>query len=281
MKKIITLITILIISLTGSTINSQATAKVIDKKEVSAITVKAKNKAQKKKNKKKKAKKITTVNGIKVSITSSVSSKDRKKVISWIKKMPKSLTKYIKSVNVVDDMKKYTLTGKDASGVTRGGHNIYLKASGISGRLGSLYHEAGHCLDFDGGYSNTSAWEKIRSAEWSNEGYYSSSSESFAEAISRYYVDGLEKKQTKKAIKKLIKTGSLGKESKKKIKLYAKYKAIWIYSGPSDFYGKQIGTVQIGGSIQAIGLTEDKTWYKVKFNGKTGYVKADMVSLTP
>lgn len=281
MKKIITLIAVLVICLTGSNINVPATAKVIDKKEVSAITVKAKSKAQKKKSKKKKSKKLTTVNGIKVSITSSVSDKDRKKVISWIKKMPKFLTRHIKSVNVVDNMKKYTLTGKDASGATRGGHNIYLKASGINKRLGSLYHEAGHCLDFYGGYSNSSIWEGIRASEWSGEGYYSSSSESFAEAISKYYVDGLEKKQTKKAIKKLIKTGSLGKESKKKIKLYAKYKAIWIYSGPNDFYGKQIGTVQIGGSIEATGLTEDKTWYKVKFNGKTGYVRADMVSLTP
>lgn len=198
--------------------------------------------------------------------------------------MPGFLTSHISSVNVIDDMRSHTLTGEDASGVTKGGHNIYLKADGVSGRLGSLYHEAGHCLDFYGGYSNSSAWESIRAAEWSGEGYYSASNEAFAEAISRYYTGGLGKEQTRKAIESLINTGSLGTGdgfNSVNTTLYAKYKAIWIYDGPNDFYGTQIGTIQIGSSIQATGLNADNTWYKVDYNGQTGYTRADMVSLEP
>lgn len=223
-------------------------------------------------------------NGIQVYISPSVSDGDYNTVISWVNNMPGFLTSHISSVNVIDDMRSYTLTGEDASGVTKGGHNIYLKADGVSGRLGSLYHEAGHCLDFYGGYSNSSAWESIRAAEWSGEGYYSASNEAFAEAISRYYTGGLGKEQTRKAIESLINTGSLGTGdgfNSVNTTLYAKYKAIWIYDGPNDFYGTQIGTIQIGSSIQATGLNADNTWYKVDYNGQTGYTRADMVSLEP
>lgn len=223
-------------------------------------------------------------NGIQVYISPSVSDGDYNTVISWVSNMPGFLTSHISSVNVIDDMRSHTLTGEDASGATKGGHNIYLKADGVSGRLGSLYHEAGHCLDFYGGYSNTSVWEGIRASEWSGEGYYSASNESFAEAISRYFTGGLGKEQTQKAIDSLINTGSLGSGdgfNSVSTTLYAKYKAIWIYDGPNDFYATQIGTVQIGSSIEATGLNADNTWYKVNYNGQVGYTRADMVSLEP
>ena len=56
---------------------------------------------------------------------------------------------------------------------------------------------------------------------------------------------------------------------------------IGIYDGPNDFYATQIGTVQIGSSIEATGLNADNTWYKVNYNGQVGYTRADMVSLEP
>lgn len=222
----------------------------------------------------------TTVRGVSVYISSSVSNSDYNRVIGWINNMPSFLLNHVSSVNVVDNISSYTIDGSDASGVTKAGHNIYLKAQGISGRLGSFYHEAGHCLDFYGGYSNSSTWQSICSAEWSGEGYYSAANEAFAEAISRYYVDGLSKSQTVAAIKNLINTGSLGSgdgfQAISKT-LYANPRIIYVYSGPSDFYSEVITKVQIGESCQAIGINGDGTWYKVQANGVTGYVRADMV----
>lgn len=222
----------------------------------------------------------TSVRGVSVYISSSVSNSDYNTVISWINNMPSFLLNHVNSVNVVDNIQSYTIDGSDASGVTKSGHDIYLKAQGISGRLGSFYHEAGHCLDFYGGYSNSSTWQSICSAEWSGEGYYAASNEAFAEAISRYYVDGLSKSQTVAAIQNLINTGSLGSgdgfQAISKT-LYADPKIIYVYSGPNDFYSEVITKVQIGGSCQAIGINGDGTWYKVEANGVTGYVRADMV----
>ncbi len=222
----------------------------------------------------------TTVRGVPVYISSIVSDSDYNRVIGWISNMPSFLLNHVSSINVVSNIQDYTITGGDASGITKGGHDIYLKAQGVSGRLGSLYHEAGHCLDFYGGYSNSSTWQAICSAEWAGEGHYASSNESFAEAISRYYVDGLSKPQSKQAIESLLNTGSLGSgDGFQAISrtLHADPKIIYVYSGPNDFYSEVITTVPIGETCTAIGINGDGTWYKVEANGVTGYVNVAMV----
>ena len=222
------------------------------------------------------------VNGISVYITPSISDNDYNMVIGWISEMPYFLTEHIETISVVDDITEYTLTGENASGVTKQGKNVYINAVNIYDKQGTLYHEAGHCLDFSGGYSDTSAWNNICNSEWYDTGYYATTRESFAEAVSMYYVDGLNKLQSYEAIESLINTGVLGENDGFKdnyVTLYAKNKTIWIYSGADDFYNEQIGTVEIGDSIQAIGLNVDGTWYKVDINGQEGYCRADMVSL--
>ena len=222
------------------------------------------------------------VNGISVYITPSISDNDYNMVIGWISEMPYFLTEHIETISVVDDITEYTLTGENASGVTKQGKNIYINAVNIYDKQGTLYHEAGHCLDFFGGYSDTSTWNNICNSEWYDTGYYATTRESFAEAVSMYYVDGLNKSQSYEAIESLINTGTLGEDDGFKdnyTTLYAKYKTIWIYAGADDFYNEQIGTVEIGDSIQAIGLNVDGTWYKVDINGQEGYCRADMVSL--
>ena len=199
-----------------------------------------------------------------------------------LSEMPYFLTEHIETISVVDDITEYTLTGENASGVTKQGKNIYINAVNIYDKQGTLYHEAGHCLDFFGGYSDTSTWNNICNSEWYDTGYYATTRESFAEAVSMYYVDGLNKSQSYEAIESLINTGTLGEDDGFKdnyTTLYAKYKTIWIYAGADDFYNEQIGTVEIGDSIQAIGLNVDGTWYKVDINGQEGYCRADMVSL--
>ncbi len=196
--------------------------------------------------------------------------------------MPYFLTEHVETISVVDDITEYTLTGENASGVTKQGKNIYINAVNIFDKKGTFYHEAGHCLDFFGGYSDTSAWNNICAAEWFDTGYYATTRESFAEAVSMYYVDGLDKPQSHTAIENLIDTGALGENDGFKdnyVTLYAKNKAIWIYAGADDFYNPTIGTVEIGDSIQASGLNTDGTWYKVDMNGQEGYCRADMVSL--
>lgn len=224
------------------------------------------------------------VNGISVSITNSVSDADYNNMINWIAEMPSFLTNNIESVSVVDDITQYTMLGEDAAGTTRQGKNIYIKAISNNDKKETLYHEAGHCLDHTNNYSDTNKWNSICNAEWSGEGYYSTARESFAETVSRYYVDGLNKPQSLAAIESLINTGSLGEDSGFKdnyVTLYAKYKAIWIYSGADDFYNPVIATIEIGDSVQAIGLNVEGTWYKVTVNGQEGYCRADMVSLEP
>lgn len=222
------------------------------------------------------------VNGISVYITNSVTDADYNIVIGWIAEMPSFLTSHINSVNVVDDITQYSqLVSDTAVGLTKGS-DIYIKSDNIANRKGNLYHEAGHCLDNYGGYSYTSKWNNICSVEWSGEGYYSTIEESFPEAISHYYVDGLNKPQSLAAIESLINTGALGEDDGFKdnyVTLYAEYKAIWIYSGADDFYNPVITTVEIGDTVQAVALNVDGTWYKVDINGQEGYCRADMVSV--
>jgi len=222
------------------------------------------------------------VNGISVYITPSITDDDYNMFIGWVSEMPYFLTSHVEKISVVDDITEYTLTGENASGVTKQGKNIYINAINLYDKQGTLYHEAGHCLDFSGGYSDTSAWNNICNSEWSDAGYYATTRESFAEAVSMYYVDGLNKLQSYEAIESLINTGALGVDDGFRdnyVTLYAKNKTIWIYSGADDFYNEQIGTVEIGDSIQAVGLNTDGTWYKVDINGQEGYCRADMVSL--
>lgn len=222
------------------------------------------------------------VNGISVYITDSVTDADYNIVIGWIAEMPSFLTSHINSVNVIDDITQYSqLVSDTAVGLTKGS-DIYIKSDNIANRKGNLYHEAGHCLDNYGGYSYTSKWNNICSVEWSDEGYYSTTEESFPEAISHYYVDGLNKPQSYEAIENLINTGSLGEDDGFKenyVILYAEYKTIWIYSGADDFYNPVIATVEIGDTVQAVARNVDGTWYKVDINGQEGYCRADMVSV--
>lgn len=221
------------------------------------------------------------VNGISVYITDSVTDSDYNMVINWVAEMPSFLTNHVSSINILDDIEQYNLTNKDATGLTKGS-DVYVLADGIANRKKTLYHECGHALDNYGGYSYTSKWENITAAEWGGEGHYEVSRESFSEAIARYYVGTLDKTQSYDAIVNLINTGALGEDDGFKdnyTTLYAKYKAIWIYSGADDFYNPVISTVEIGSSVQAVALNTDGTWYKVDINGQEGYCRADMVSL--
>lgn len=221
------------------------------------------------------------VNGISVYITDSVSDADYNMVIDWIAEMPSFLTDHVNNIYILDDIEQYNLSDKCAAGLTKGS-DVYVLADGISNRKKTLYHECGHALDNYGGYSYTSKWENITVSEWGGEGHYEVSRESFAEAVARYYVGSLDKTQSYDAIVNLINTGALGEDDGFKdnyITLYAKYKQIWIYSGADDFYNPVISTIEIGDSVQAVGLNVEGTWYKVSINGQEGYCRSDMVSL--
>ena len=108
------------------------------------------------------------VNGISVYITPSITDDDYNMFIEWVSEMPYFLTSHVETISVVDDITEYTLTGENASGVTKQGRNIYINAINLYDKQGTLYHEAGHCLDFSGGYSDTSAWNNICNSEWSD-----------------------------------------------------------------------------------------------------------------
>ena len=225
----------------------------------------------------------TTVRGISLYVAASVSTNDYNNIVSWINNMPSFLIKNVSHIYVVDNIAGYNPTGQDVSGFANG-DKIYVKASGVSGRKGTLYHEAAHILDRYNGYSSTATWSSICSTEWSNEGHYSSLNESFAEAVSRYYVDGLSKSQSKTAISNLINTGNLGSNgdgfSSTSVTLYGGGRAIYLYSTPSDRVN-YAQLLQPGSSVQAIGVNSDGSWYKVDYQGATYYTPAYLVSLNP
>ena len=221
----------------------------------------------------------TSVSGIPVYVTSSVSDSNYNTFISWVKNMPEYLRRNIKAINVVDDMTQYSATGSDASGLTNG-KTIYIKASGLSGRQGSLYHEAGHVLDSVYGYSNTTYWKNICKAEWSGEGHYSTANESFAEAVSRYYTGEPLGSQSKKAIKNIINYGFVEGSNgltATNITLYTNSKGTFLYPAPND-RGNYTLIIPTGSTIQATGINADKTWYQVNYKGTVGYVLASFVS---
>ena len=226
-----------------------------------------------------------TVRGISVYISSSVSNNDYDTFINWINNMPSFLLNNVSHIKVVDNIASYNPTGADVSGFANG-NKIYVKASGVSGRKGTLYHEAAHILDRYNGYSETSTWRNICSAEWSGEGHYSSANESFAEAVSRYYVDGLSKSQSKAAIKNLVNTGNLGSGSNGdgfedcNITLYGGYRAVYLYSTPSDRVA-QDRLLPVGSSVQAIGVNSDGSWYKISYEGKIYYTPSYLIQLNP
>lgn len=227
--------------------------------------------------------KTTSAYSVKIETEGNVSDYMVNDVKSWVGDIPDIIREQIYCITITTSIDKYNIYGFGVNGVTVSGHYIYLNANAWgSGMQKSFYHESGHCLDMWGGYSFTSAWESICNSEWSGEGYYADQLESFAEAVGRYYRGTLNgKPQTLKAIKGIISTGKLTQDTSLNITLYAKSHALWVYDGPNDFYGTQIGTVQIGDSVKATALNADKSWYTIKYNGGTGYVRADFVSLEP
>ena len=229
---------------------------------------------------------VVTVRGITVVISDSVSDSDYNTFINWIKNMPDVLLQYVETINVVDHIENYASVSANAYGVTiNNGRDIYITAKNLGNRKDTLYHEAGHSLDLAGGYSyrfsGTSTWKNICASEWSNEGYYSSTTESFAEAISRYYIDGLNKPESKKAIKQILTTGKLEEGSvftDINITLYAKDKNVQIVDLPDRKATTQLGTIKPYESIEAIGVNQNGTYYKVVYNGQIGYINASGVT---
>lgn len=229
---------------------------------------------------------VVTVRGITVVISDSVSDSDYNTFINWIKNMPDVLLQYVETISVVDYIENYASVSANAYGVTiNNGRDIYITANNLGSRISTLYHEAGHSLDLAGGYSyrfsGTSTWKNICASEWSNEGYYSSTTESFAEAISRYYIDGLNKPESKKAIKQILTTGKLEEGSvftDINITLYAKDKNVQIVDLPDRKATTQLGTIKPYESIEAIGVNQNGTYYKVVYNGQIGYINASGVT---
>ena len=224
----------------------------------------------------------TTVDGIVVNVPNSVSDSSYNTFISWIRNMPDYLKKNINVINVVNNIDDYNITaGVSAAGLTDG-RIIYIKASNLTSRKGTLYHEAGHVLDNVYGYSYTDYWQKIRKAEWANAGYYSTQLESFAEAISHYHVDGLTKSQSKKAIQNIINYGFIegkGAYSSMNKTIYTNNIGLFMYTGASDTTDL-VCIIPIGKTATAIGVNSNKTWYRVNYNGKVGFVHKDRISFT-
>ena len=228
-----------------------------------------------------------TVRGITVVISNSVSDSDYNTFINWIKNMPDVLLQYVETISVVDYIENYASVSANAYGVTiNNGRDIYITANNLGSRISTLYHEAGHSLDLAGGYSyrfsGTSTWKNICASEWSNEGYYSSTTESFAEAVSRYYLNELgNKSRSRKAIEQILTTGKLEEESvftEINITLYAKDKNVQIVDLPDRKATTQLGTIKPYESIEAIGVNQNGTYYKVIYNGQVGYVNASNVT---
>lgn len=228
-----------------------------------------------------------TVRGITVVISNSVSDSDYNTFINWIKNMPDVLLQYVETISVVDYIENYASVSANAYGVTiNNGRDIYITANNLGSRISTLYHEAGHSLDLAGGYSyrfsGTSTWKNICASEWSNEGYYSSTTESFAEAVSRYYLNELgNKSRSRKAIEQILATGKLEEESvftEINITLYAKDKNVQIVDLPDRKATTQLGTIKPYESIEAIGVNQNGTYYKVIYNGQVGYVNASNVT---
>ena len=230
---------------------------------------------------------VVTVRGITVVISDSVSDSDYNTFINWIKNMPDVLLQYVETISVVDYIENYASVSANAYGVTiNNGRDIYITANNLGSRISTLYHEAGHSLDLAGGYSyrfsGTSTWKNICASEWSNEGYYSSTTESFAEAVSRYYLNELgNKSRSRKAIEQILTTGKLEEESvftEINITLYAKDKNVQIVDLPDRKATTQLGTIKPYESIEAIGVNQNGTYYKVIYNGQVGYVNASNVT---
>ena len=230
---------------------------------------------------------VVTVRGITVVISDSVSDSDYNTFINWIKNMPDVLLQYVETISVVDYIENYASVSANAYGVTiNNGRDIYITANNLGSRISTLYHEAGHSLDLAGGYSyrfsGTSTWKNICASEWSNEGYYSSTTESFAEAVSRYYLNELgNKSRSRKAIEQILTTGKLEEESvftEINITLYAKDKNVQIVDLPDKKATTQLGTIKPYESIEAIGVNQNGTYYKVIYNGQVGYVNASNVT---
>lgn len=224
----------------------------------------------------------TSVDGIIVNVSNSVSDSSYNTFISWVRNMPSYLKNNIEVINVVDNIQDYNITaGVSAAGLTDG-RIIYIKASNLTSRKGTLYHEAGHVLDNVYGYSYTDYWQKIRKAEWANAGYYSTQLESFAEAISHYHVDGLTKSQSKKAIQNIINYGFIegkGAYSSMNRTIYTNNIGLFMYTGASDTTDL-VCIIPIGKTATAIGVNSNKTWYRVNYNGKVGFVHKDRISFT-
>ncbi len=132
---------------------------------------------------------------------------DCETVRRWVDEMPEILKRNISEVHLVYNIHEIAEADPmlPITGVTVDQSKIYLNAETRGKIKKTLYHEAGHCLDFAGKYSETSEWKTVMNAEWKDEGYYSSDMESFADAIARHYMNTLEDKpQTSKFIEKIL-----------------------------------------------------------------------------
>ncbi len=114
-----------------------------------------------------------------------------------LSKVPNSLLKTISSLNIVNRID----SDPTANGLTdfrylpfnKANQKIDIYIDSNRNKIGmgnTVHHEIGHVLDSSEEayrYSSSPEWKYISKSEWSNDGYYSSPSESFAEAVSRYY----------------------------------------------------------------------------------------------
>lgn len=232
---------------------------------------------------------VYTVSGIKVFVEKELDGEYLNEVMGWISDMPTVLTKHINSINIVYDIYSYRgeLEGVDyvVAGFQQAG-DIFLNVNYLSKE--TLYHEAGHALDYyskhnlGGYYSDTDVWDKICKEEWANEGYYSTNQESFAEAISCYYMNTLDKEQSKKAIEEIIDNGfikEIGTFRETDEILFMANDAFWLYEdiNNENLCDDNNRSLMVAGYVKAIEVNENKSWYKVDINGQTGYVNSQAI----
>lgn len=229
------------------------------------------------------------VNDISVNIEAYTDKSQITQLLIWVDNIPDFLKRNINSINAVWDIYSYSkLEKKDGYSLLgfQREDNIFLDISKLTET--TLYHEVGHTLDYyskkymGSYYSESDVWVDIFNTEWTDEDYFSTSTqEAFAQAVNEYYLGSLDNKpKTKAAIERIINTDlikEVGEFKKIDLSLNVKNNDIWFYSNLSDLHNEDCRINNITGIIKAVEVNEDGTWYKVKYNENIYYLPGGYV----
>ncbi len=141
----------------------------------------------------------TMINNTPVYFIDSVNEKDTEWVTSLIEYLPSYLLEPVNSINIIEEIENDSTTrGLSAFNFISDKNgkkvDIYIRAYRPH-YARTIFHEVGHvvdCYNYCHELSTSRRWRAICKAEWADQGYYSSPSESFAAAVSAYIMEELD-----------------------------------------------------------------------------------------